>query len=214
MTEKLASLLFLTAATLFVLAETRAQSRRRWRKWLLTILGLAWLGCASFLIWEFLLRAPLVNAIRSGDTNKVYQLLSAKPQLVHQRTILGDTPLHLAVALGDANVVRRLIHIGADVNAKGDSRVTPLHEAAFYGKSEIAELLLAAGADVNAVGYRHNNTPLHVATVHGHAGLAKVLLEHGADVNSQDTLGKTALQYAQEMKLTNMTAILSSPTRK
>jgi uncharacterized protein len=74
----------------------------------------------------------------------------------------------------------------------------------------IAETLLKAGANVNAIGYRDNATPLCVAAIHGHLNVVKILLANGANINAVDTLGKTALQYAQDEHQTNIIAALSN----
>ena len=68
---------------------------------------------------------------------------------VHAKDEYGATPLSVAVANGDKEIVELLIANGADVNAKTNLGRAPLHEAA-GGRKDVAELLIAEGADVNA----------------------------------------------------------------
>lgn len=52
------------------------------------------------------------------------------------------SPLHQAVALGDLELVRRIVELGADVSAVDTTyNSTPLGWAEFFGNSEIAEYL-------------------------------------------------------------------------
>lgn len=64
---------------------------------------------------------------------------------------LGDTPLHIAVRRGDAEIVPAMLDAGADINAKGDEGFTPLHYAVMYDDVRIVRLLLDRGADVETM---------------------------------------------------------------
>jgi ankyrin repeat protein len=60
----------------------------------------------------------------------------------------GKTPLHWAAGSGRAEVVKYLIDVGADANAKDSKGMTPLAEARFFGHKDIAELLAAHIASI------------------------------------------------------------------
>lgn len=210
MSTHLAYLLWLMGLTVAVFLATKSPERRRWRKKLLFLTVGAWLVSTGLLVAGMFQKRPFFDAVKSGDFCKVEELLADKPTLIHLTTFLGDTALHMAVTSGNSNMVAVLLDAGADVNARGDSKVTPLHAAAFSGNAQIAEALLKAHADVNAVGYRHNDTPLHIAALRGHASVVKLLLAHGADASTEDMLHKTPLQLAQENQKTNVIAVLSS----
>ena len=64
----------------------------------------------------------------------------------------GASPLHLAVVVGNTEIVVLLIESGADVDirAKDQPGGTPLQWLAFFGKKAMAEILINAGAEVNA----------------------------------------------------------------
>lgn len=59
-------------------------------------------------------------------------------------------PVHAAAAIGDHDIMRRLLERGADPNARQQMDYTPLHTAAFHGDIEMGKILVAAGADPQA----------------------------------------------------------------
>jgi ankyrin repeat protein len=73
----------------------------------------------------------------------------------------GMTALILAAAL-PSTYVKRLIEVGANVNARNSAGQTPLMEAVRAGKVENVNLLVAAGAVVDAVG-SNGKKPLRLA---------------------------------------------------
>jgi ankyrin repeat protein len=58
--------------------------------------------------------------------------------------------LRAAAGSGDVAEVRRLVALGADVNAQGVGGMSPLHCAAANGQVEAMRTLVALGADVHA----------------------------------------------------------------
>ena len=89
----------------------------------------------------------------------------------------GDTELHLAAYLGQADVVRRLLDLGAPIDARNECGETPLHLAVDKHQRAVVEVLLAAGADVNAKTAGQNpSTPLDYAL---DADIRSLLLKAG-----------------------------------
>ena len=76
----------------------------------------------------------------------------------------GDwTALHWATMYNRTDVVKQLLHEGADVNRLfGYINETPLHCAAQLNNTEAARLLMGNGADINLKNYE-NKTPLDEA---------------------------------------------------
>lgn len=84
--------------------------------------------------------------------------------LVAQRTLAGDTPLHLAVGSGCLDLVELLLHHAPDPNVRERyCGATPLHLACRLCRPDLAELLLRCGrVDVNAVDYGRRTPLRHV----------------------------------------------------
>ena len=96
----------------------------------------------------------------------------------------ATTPLILAIAVGNIEIIELLLADGADVNAKAESDVTPLLLSIFKKDKRITELLLAHGADVN-VKMEGGITPLHIAYAVGNKEIIGLLIASGADVNAK-----------------------------
>ena len=61
-----------------------------------------------------------------------------------------NTPLEVAIENGHYDVVKALLAIGVDVNARSRYRKTPLHTAAILSDERTVKLLLDNGADLSA----------------------------------------------------------------
>jgi len=66
------------------------------------------------------------------------------------RGIVGEMRIHRAVVNKNADLLRKLVEEGHDVNEVEAAGNTPLHNAAYFGWLEGAELLIELGAKVNA----------------------------------------------------------------
>ncbi|KAK4463037.1 ankyrin repeat-containing domain protein [Cladorrhinum samala] len=149
-------------------------------------------------------------AVISGDEATVKLLLQdggdGKP-----KDIDNNMALVLATAKGHAGIVNLLLDNGADIEAKGNPRLTlreialtgakpigwsgmtPLAVASKYGHEAVVEALLQRKAAVNNNG---SESPLTYAACRGHASIVKLLLEAGADVNARGCFDTTALYLA------------------
>ena len=155
----------------------------------MTVLLLCMTSC------EPVTRTELHEAIRAGDMAAVQQCLAARPGAVHDRDVLGDTPLHVAAQTGKVEIAELLLARGADVNAKAYAGWTALHWAAYWQHPAMADLLLnhQAGVDArNSLGV----TPLHWAATRGNTALIERLLASHANVNGLDDEHRTPLHYA------------------
>lgn len=96
-------------------------------------------------------KRPPSNSTVSAVLAKMADLpafLGMELRSVHDRNVLGETPLHVAAIWGDVEIGKILLDAGADPNVHGEYGYTPLHEAVGQGKSEFVQLLLARGASV------------------------------------------------------------------
>jgi len=113
----------------------------------------------------------------------------------------GEHPLFDAAMDDDADMIRKLVGNGADVNmrdAKTDE--SPLHFAAMLNNKNAAKALIEMKANVNANTENHHlplfmsrGTPLHIAASLGHDEMISILLEAKANVNARDELKDTPL---------------------
>jgi ankyrin repeat protein len=95
----------------------------------------------------------LGRLIAAGDVDAVRTAVQSAPGLL-TRTVDRDgqggwTPLHVAVAEGQPDVVRVLVEAGADLTARTDFNRTPLHVALQF-RPELLPLLRELGAQVDA----------------------------------------------------------------
>lgn len=107
------------------------------------------------------------------------------------------TPLTLASARGDVDIVRALLEKKVDVNKRtlSGTKVPAVTLAAIWGRYEILEMLLKAGANVNVTS-GNGLTPLILASEEGRLEAIKLFLKHGADVNQTHSFGGNALNHA------------------
>jgi ankyrin repeat protein len=137
-------------------------------------------------------KSGLDDALRSGDVERVRQLIGAHPRLVWEHDYHGDTALLVAVKRRDGTMVEALANCGLDVNAADSLGRSPLHWAAEIGDLEITKVLLDHGADANR-GDGVARTPLAYAKAKGHREVADLLAAKGGQ--SED-LGKLAWEAA------------------
>jgi ankyrin repeat protein len=139
--------------------------------------------------------APLVDAVKSGDTAAAIALIERKVD-VNAPEADGTTALHWAVHRNDIDLAERLIRAGAKVNARNDYGATPMSEAAVTADAAMIEKLLAGGADVESPN-ADGQTALMVVARTGRVDAARALLKRGAKVNAvEQWRGQTALMWA------------------
>jgi len=121
----------------------------------------------------------LLEAVRCGNLAIVRLLLrvglrNRDPPIDYVRS--GATPLMIAAAKGNLEMMKLLVDHGSDVNVGVDifghisregRECTPLHTAVRYADLPIVEYLLGQGANINAVTFQTQevggDTPLHIA---------------------------------------------------
>lgn len=106
-----------------------------------------------------------------------------------------DTPLHLAAANGQLEIVQYLIDHAADLNAKDKAGHTPLQRAARSYRWDVVQCLFPKQNMPNAKDI-DGQTILHYAARTATSEIIKFLVSNGADVNEKNNLGETALHIA------------------
>lgn len=131
---------------------------------------------------------------RDACEEAVLALLAADPD-ARIRGKDGTAPLH--VAADQEHLLKKLLELGADAQARDDKGQTPLHRFIAYGKRpEAVDTLVRAGADPNAQDAL-GSTPLHEFSEWGigaeRLAIAKALVRNGARSNVRNAKGETPL---------------------
>jgi uncharacterized protein len=132
---------------------------------------------------QVLFDPKLSKAIRENDALAVESFMLKNPEYKEAYSPFGGgTWLHYAAGAGSADILRRLISLGMDVNqgAARDGRL-PLKDAAYEGNSENVRFLLAQGSRLDTSTSGRN--PLFGAIIGGSAEVVGTLLEHGIDAS-------------------------------
>ncbi|KAJ4037864.1 hypothetical protein NW761_006329 [Fusarium oxysporum] len=129
------------------------------------------------------------------------------------------TALCQAIDIGNHDVTRYLVEVGADVNEldihapmfNSPKQLSPLQLAAKKNDIDMALYLLEKGAKVNAPpAFYQGATALQFASIGGYLGFARHLLQLGARINVRGSgrLGRSALEGAAEHGRLDMLALL------
>jgi ankyrin repeat protein len=133
-------------------------------------------------------------AVRLGSLKAAQVLLSAPDIKVETRTAQDESALMFAALKGYLDLCKQLIARDADVYKPGWA---PLHYAAANGHVDVINLLLEHYAYPDAES-PNLTTPLMMAALYGNPESVKALLDGGADPTLKNSLGLTALNFAQQ----------------
>jgi ankyrin repeat protein len=150
----------------------------------------------------------LLDAVVMSDISRARELLKQGADVNARDKEHQETPVILAAKFAGAGMVRMLLEVGAEVDARDGWGRTAL----FYApvSSEAFGALLRAGADVNARD-EEGNTIL-MRRVFASASLSEVeeLLRLGIDPGVQNEGGETALDLAENLGLVKVIERLRS----
>ena len=145
-------------------------------------------------------RLPLFPGWRfvAGTKSSLEPDVRDEPVDPRARMRYGRTPLMVAVANHQRDVVDALLRAGAEVNARDSSGTTPL-EMAVRGLDKdtgVVRLLLDAGADTKVEDYA-GGTPLLVAAGSNDTAVVRMLLAKGADPCHRDKEGRSIMDMSR-----------------
>ncbi|KAF6216248.1 hypothetical protein GE061_000588 [Apolygus lucorum] len=150
------------------------------------------------------------------------------------------TPLHLAVSLGNTEIVKYLLMNGASVHTKDIYDHSPLLVAIRHEHPVIVELLRSNGAHLehqNLGDYicraaangqikklqlfdlagadfnckgKHLRTPLHEAVLQNRKDVVKFLLQRNVKAHTEDTLGITPMKIAEKLKFDDIAKMIGA----
>ncbi|CAF3380623.1 unnamed protein product [Rotaria sp. Silwood1] len=132
----------------------------------------------------------------------------SKVDIGERLTVIGETPLHIAIVYNDINSVKLLIKHGVDVNKRvvGDFNTPEQNRKNDeHKKGRGKKFLLPCHRDkTSQKQFNPQNSspesyayygeyPLAFAAAFGHSEIYDYLIQHGADPNMQDSYGNTIL---------------------
>ena len=142
----------------------------------------------------------VMRAIFNGDTEKFDEIVrkgvdvkvvtdNEKWNLLHRALISVSIP-------PIPKMIKHLIDLGIDVNAKDCYGNTPLHYAARLKNIELIGMLLSAGAEIDPVN-KDGLTPLRLMLLKKPHNLEAIefFLSHGADINQRVKGGIAIKEY-------------------
>jgi ankyrin repeat protein len=154
---------------------------------------------------------PLHLALIRGDTESIKLLIQKKVKL-NEKTLRGETPLHMAAQFGNKEAYNQLVAAGADLKVIDNNNLTPydispwridIWKACAANDIKTIQEYTQSGGSLNAHGFYANSwgwSPLHVAAFEGNLKVAKILLDNGADINivfhPQGEIGKVNFPFS------------------
>ncbi len=136
---------------------------------------------------------PHCDILRMATRDRFISEVERDRSCVRLLGLRGQTLLHAAAMVGEAELAAVLMRSGADPDAKEAEGHTPLYRAS---TGDVARVLLAAGASVDVVSGPIRGTALHQAARRGCVSVAQALLDHGASIEARDAKGQTPLRRA------------------
>lgn len=119
------------------------------------------------------------NAMLNGSIIHVQNFINQGADVNMRMGSDRDTPLMIAVARQDKELLMLLISSGAEVNIKNDLGNTALYYASRYGLADIVNILIFSGAKVNSKNIE-NETALRIAKENGNTEVIQLLIQAGA----------------------------------
>ncbi|PTY39925.1 ankyrin repeat domain-containing protein [Brachyspira hampsonii] len=140
----------------------------------------------------------LMNAVSKGDMKALEKLIKDDTDLNKQYDNI--TPLNLAAARNDKEMVKFLAEKGADINLEDGYGYTPLMKAIDYYNIGLAKNIVDLKPDLNAICSATGDTPLtylvNANKYGGGADLCYYMIKNGADINKKNKEGNTPLMIA------------------
>jgi len=130
------------------------------------------------------------------------------------RNKAGVPLLNIAARKGNAEILRLLIHAGAQLNSQADDRGTSALIDSVMGKKYIlVSDLVKAGAELN-IRSKDGQTALVVAVGAGDEMMVETLLKAGADPDISDNMGVSARKYATLFRKSAITTLFDTYASK
>ncbi|XP_039946021.1 ankyrin repeat domain-containing protein 55 isoform X6 [Hirundo rustica] len=141
--------------------------------------------------------AVVYQAAANGDVSTLTAVIREDPSILESCDREGCTPLMHAVSGRQADTVKLLLKMGANINTQDACGRTSLSLATYLGWLEGCVSLLRNGAKQN-IPDKNGRLPLHAATAEPDVRLLSLLLQQSnlSEINHQDNEGMTSLHWA------------------
>jgi truncated hemoglobin YjbI/ankyrin repeat protein len=149
--------------------------------------------------------SPFHATFRAATCNRFISEVESDHSCVRLLGLRGQTLLHDAALVGDAELAAVLVRSGADPNASEAEGHPPLYRAT---TGEVARVLLAAGATADVASGPTRGTALHQAARRGYVSVAQALLDNGAAIDFRDAKGETPLRRAVNCRQLDIARLL------
>lgn len=150
---------------------------------------------------------------KSGSAEQAKYILDQFPNVLNQKNIDNQTPLHFAVLYENPNVLNLLLsYKNLDVTAKDSTDGTVAMYALYRNDIDIFKKIITYDKKAINIGNRNGETPLHYLIKFKEneselAELVNLLIKDGANLSIKDKDGNTPLHYAvmqQNKKLVDL----------
>lgn len=128
-------------------------------------------------------------------------------------SLANCSPLMIAIARNDCEMLGTLLEGGADVNERDGDGLTPLMVASVLGRKEIIGILLSHGADVNITS-NDGHTAIMYASFFSDSECVRLLIKGGADLKSKGLSHATSGRIFPDALTFYMKKYTSQPGRK
>jgi len=149
--------------------------------------------------------SPLHASLRAATRDRFIFEVEHDHSCVQLRGLRGQTLLHGAALVGEAEFADVLIRSGAEPDAKEVEGHTPLYRAS---TGDVARVLLAAGATADIASGPTRGTALHQAARRGYVSVVQALLDHGATIDARDVKHQTPLRRAVNCRQVQIVRLL------
>jgi ankyrin repeat protein len=161
-----------------------------------TLIIVAWAVALSSV--SFAADPPVIEAVRSGKTSALHELVSTKGIPLDARGSRRQTALHEAAAKCSLEAAQILVNAGLDRLSRDDANRTAAMIATncpvSAGKNQLVRLLMVPLRPTAA--YETARWSLQDAAARGNINVVNMLLALGSDVNAVGTKGNRALEVA------------------